>query len=181
MRDCWWLTPVHPHSQNTPKYHLLISRISIFTFFSLHMLHLECELHLPKVMSEIHPDSIDITTGWYSILEDAQCTSTCVVVATCMEMWSCSQEMWWTLKWPRGALGARHDESFMPHDDVNPDTSPRWVGWFLQEIYENSILSIIGHNFSAFTKQHQLIVSVKKDPSDQLNYMNYQRRRRKFM
>ena len=25
---------------------------------------------------------IDITTGWYSILEDAQCTSTCVVVVT---------------------------------------------------------------------------------------------------
>ena len=71
---------------------------------------------------------IDMATAWHTILGDSQCISTCVIVATCMEMCSCLQEMWWALKRPRGTLGARHDESFMPHDDVNPDTSPLWRG-----------------------------------------------------
>ena len=40
-------------------------------------------------------------------------------------MWSCVQELSDAYMCPRRSLGAGHDESFMPHDDINRDTSPQ--------------------------------------------------------
>ena len=131
MWDHWWLASVQPTSQHTRKYLLLTSRIFIFTYFLFtHITHAILGMRVTPAKGDERNISwlIDIPTGWYSILDDAQCTSTYVVVTTCMEMWSCSQEMCWALKRPRGTLGARHDESFMPRDDVNHDTSPLWRG-----------------------------------------------------